>query len=270
MTDDIRQRFAQGVVDRFHTLNAPVAKSLRTAAFRESASMPVGHPDFHGLDLGDSATCDVAVAFIDMSRFTARSFWEPRQQVTRLALAVLTQVALVVQESGGFVLGLRGDGVMAGWGHSASNPDVDVAMCLAACAVALDSGQNALNAMLAIDGIEPVQLRAGVDHGPVDFVRTGTDRQSEVNVVGHAANFAAKCEKYANSWEVVLGEGAGSRISARELLSPHDQSPKRYQYRGQRRTYDFFDFAWSRIVNEGVSAIRQVKGAPTSAITVAF
>lgn len=86
---------------------------------------------------------------------TARSFWEPLDQVTRLSLAVLGQVAEVVQESGGHVLGMRGDGLMAGWGDLASDGDVDTAMAMAACAFSLDAVQNALNEVLVTSGIEP-------------------------------------------------------------------------------------------------------------------
>lgn len=269
MATDIRQEFAQGVLGRYRTLGDPLAKSLRPVAFRESSALPVGHPDYHHLALGDSASCEVVVAFLDMARFTARSFWEPPEKVSRLALAVLTQLALVVQESGGHVLGLRGDGLMAGWGSDGSDPEVDVMMCMAACAVSLDAGQGALNELLVLEGIEPVQLRVGADHGRVDFVRTGTAQQSEVNVVGFAANFAAKCEKYAHSWEVVIGEGAAAYVGA-PYRSPHPKSPKQYEYRGQHRTYDFHDVAWAQIVIEGISAIREVSGTPTSSVRATY
>lgn len=267
MTDDVRRRFADGVLDRYQKFTAP--GTVRVAAGTDSSMMPVGHPDFHHLALGDSSTCELTIAFIDMSRFTARSFWEPPRQVTHLAHAVLTQVALVVEVSGGYVLGLRGDGVMAGWGSATSSAQVDVGLGVAACAVALDACRGALNEMLAASGIEPVQLRAGVDHGRVDLVRIGTPQQSEVNIVGHAANFAAKCEKYANSWEIVVGEGSSQYLSD-GLLSQHSESPKRYQYRGQNRTYRFYDLAWSSIVREAVTAIQQVGGRPTSAVAATF
>ena len=270
MANDIRQRFAEGVLDGYR---ARATKSSSAFALQDAlvaSALPVGHPEFHRLALGERASCNRAIAFIDMSRFTARSFWEPPEQVTSLALAVLTQVALIVQESGGFVLGLRGDGLMAGWGSRGSEPPVDVAMCLAACTVALDAAQGALRELLLEDGIEPVQLRAGVDFGRVDFVRTGTAQQSEVNVVGFAANFAAKCEKYANSWEVVIGEGASVQVPALHLLTTHARSPKQYQYGERRRTYAFHDFSWRRIIGEAVSAIHQVGGCPTAVINTSF
>ncbi len=267
---DIRGRFAQGVLDHYLSLDRAGAKSFTKRAAQESLAVSVGHPDYQDLDLDERATCDLSIAFIDMTGFTARSFWEPPDRVTDLAVAVLTQIALIVEESGGFILGLRGDGVMAGWGGRTSDPQVDVAMCIAACAVALDAGQGALEQLLTMSGIELVQLKAGADFGRVDFVRTGTDQQSEVNIVGHAANFAAKCEKYASSWDLVVGESLGNHVLDRTLVTAHDKSPKQYQYRGQRRSYAFYAVSWSRLLAESLTAIDQVSGRSTALLTPVY
>ncbi len=260
-----QQRFARETVERYHALD-PLRKSIRASVPPPQRNYERGHPDFDGLAVGESEGCVMAIAFIDMAKFTYRSFWESPDKVTRLASAVLTQIALVVEESGGHTLGLRGDGLMAGWGGVGSDPHVDVAMCAAACALSLDAGRGALNELLVADGIEPVQLRAGADHGYVDFTRTGTAAHSEINVVGHAANFAAKCEKYANAWEVVVGAGCEPYIDSFNLMA-HPRSPKTYTYCGERRTYAFYDLAWTGFLAEATSAINQVGGTPTSSIT---
>ena len=276
MTPTDRAQFATGVMsrlDRLERQNSPaVVKASRwsEATAPEVSAPPVGHPAFASLRVGETATCDLAIAFLDMRNMTARSFWEPLGTVTRLSLAVLGQVAEVVEESGGHVLGMRGDGLMAGWGSATSDPDTDVYLSMAACAFSLDAVQGAVNEVLQLSRIAPVQLCAGADWGEVCFARTGTPEASEVNVVGHPANFAAKCEKAALSWEVVVGEGAASRIGNASLLAPHDRSPKTYEHLGRRRSYSFFQFAWPRITGEAASAISQVGGNPSSSIRHAF
>ncbi len=264
MPSKIQKQFAEGVVKRYRSDSSSVVKSSL------ASGSSLGHPEFAHLPIGASSECDLAIAFFDMSRFTARSFWEPLKQVTRLAQAVLMQLVLLVEESGGYALGLRGDGLMAGWGGSESSASVDTAMCLGACAVALDTCRGVLNDLLTEDGIEPVQLRAGVDWGKVSFIRTGTASQSDINIVGHPANFAAKCEKYANSWEVVVGEGASQHVDNKALLISHDDSPKEYQYKGERRYYGFSQFSWTQVVTEATSAIDQVDGQPTSLIAATY
>jgi adenylate cyclase len=80
-------------------------------------------------------------------------------------------------------------------------------VALDACAFALDAVEREVNPRLETRGIAPVQARAGLDYGRITFVRSGCREHSEINPLGFAANFAAKCEKTANLWEIVVGEG---------------------------------------------------------------
>lgn len=268
--------FAAGVMDRLDRLSR--SHAVKTASLAESTQTkrvqvhapPVGHPVFASLGVGETAICELAVAFLDMRAMTPRSFWEPLGSVANLSLAVLGQVAEVVQESGGHVLGMRGDGLMAGWGDPNSVSETDVYLAMAACAFSLDAVAGALNQTLKLSGIEPVQLCAGADWGEVCFARTGTPDASEVNVVGHPANFAAKCEKKALSWEVIVGEGAAGRIANDSLLTAHADSPKFYEHQGRRRSYAFYQFAWRRVVGDAAAAIAQVGGHPSSSVRYAF
>lgn len=276
------ERFVEGVLDRYQRLSAGTRTSKGARASRAQESVfgrsaqptvqcaPVGHPEYAGLELGEVAAADLAVVFLDMRAMTSRSFWEPIEEVTWLTVAVLGQVAEIVIESGGHVLGLRGDGLMAGWGGSGSDPETDVYLAMAAAANSLDAVRGALNGLLTMRGQEPVQICAGGDWGEVCFSRSGTQHASEVNVVGHPANFAAKCEKKANSWEVVIGEGAANRIGDKSLLSSHSDSPRTYTSGERQRLYHFYMFGWNRILREAVSAIAEVGGKPTKAISVTF
>jgi len=149
--------------------------------------------------------------FLDLRRFTARSFWDPPEQIIRVNVAVISELASAIEQHGGYVLGSRGDGVFACFDGAGRLDSRGVAaIAVGAAAWALDAVQNALNGLLELSGIQPVQVRAGLDFGRLDFVRIGSPSGgSEVNVLGFAANFAAKCEKFAKAWEVV-----GSRLAA--------------------------------------------------------
>ncbi len=269
-----RTAFAYGVMDAYNTYGraeTDFSKSIRASAAEAAGQMsrPTGHPDFAGLGLNERGHCDAAVAYIDLREFTARTFWDSPDQVVRLARAVLTQVVEVVDDFGGHVLGLRGDGVFACFGGLDSRePAVDALAAVAACAFAMDATQNALNGVLELSGIQPVQLRAGADHGRVDFVRTGTDGASEVNVLGFAANFAAKCEKKAMSWELVAGEGLTRHFPDKSLLVTHEDSPKQYQHAGQRRTYAFHNVKWRPLLLDLAGFRADLAGAPSSRVRI--
>ncbi|SFO57284.1 Adenylate cyclase, class 3 [Geodermatophilus obscurus] len=267
-----RTAFARGVLDAYERKDILLGRGLRASAAAETAgsmSRPTGHPAFADLGLNERDHCDAAVAFIDLRRFTARTFWDEPDDVARLALAVLTQVVEVIGDHGGHILGLRGDGVFACFGGPDSQvPAVDVAAAVAACAFSLDATENALNNLLRLSGIEPVQLRAGADYGRLDFVRTGTEDANEVNVLGFAPNFASKCEKTALSWEVVVGQGLADLVGNKDLLVQHASSPKRYERAGQVKTYSFYDFRWRNLLPHLQGLRADLAGAPSSRVRV--
>jgi|GEM_PF-1578262 adenylate cyclase len=269
-------RFARSVLSTYEARRDPLtvfaSKSAgwstptRADHLGTIGARPMGHPAFADLPLGASGHCEAAALFLDLDGFTARTFWDSPESMVDLAQAVLTQLVEVIVENGGHVLGLRGDGVFACFGAPGSDKAVDVSLALGAAAFALDATQGALNQLLALSDLDPVRLRAGADHGRLDFVRTGVAGASEVNVISFAANFAAKCEKTANSWEMVVGEGLANSVPNRELLSARPGSPKIYQRDGLRRAYSFYDVYWRSLVPHTVGIAEELAGAPTSRI----
>ncbi len=126
-----RDAFACGVMDDYRSYGTPetaLNKSVRASAAETAGQMarPMGHPAFAGLALNERGHCEAAVAFLDLRAFTARTFWDSPDDVVQLARAVLTQIVEVVDDFGGHVLGLRGDGVFACFGGPDSRqPSLD-------------------------------------------------------------------------------------------------------------------------------------------------
>lgn len=137
----------------YRSIQASAAPSLRSKA--------LGHPEFEELEVGGRKLASLAVAFIDLTDFTGRSFWDDEDAVVDLAHAVLSAFVEIVSGFGGFPLGLRGDGLFAGFGPG--QPEADAVMALGACAHALNAVEQGLNPRLEAVGIRRVQARAGVD-----------------------------------------------------------------------------------------------------------
>lgn len=262
MTDPYRT-FAHSVLEQYGQLQRPLIEKFAAPRTERRIGAGVGHPEADKIPLGHVDSIPMCSVFLDLSDFTPRSFWDDPAAVARLAIAVLSQYSQVVSDFGGYVLGLRGDGLFAGFGASGSDPRIDVALALGACAYSLDATESALNDLLEASGHRRVQARAGLDWGQADFARTGTPDSNEINVLGFATNFAAKLEKTANAWEVTVGEGASQYISD-ALLTTHPKSPKQYQRDGEVRRYSFYDFHWRQITQEAITARRQQAGYPTS------
>jgi class 3 adenylate cyclase len=254
----VRADYERGPQAEGRSMQASAEKSWR-------AGRALGHPDFADMMVGERRSAKIACVFLDLTNFTARTFWDSAAETTRLAHAVSTGFIEVVAQFGGFPLGLRGDGLFAAFGPG--DPDVDIGLALAASAMALDGVQSQVNPWLSSAGMEPIQARAGVDYGDVTFVRSGSDGGSEVNQIGFAANFAAKCEKHANSWEVVVGQGLAERLSP-DLVAVHPKSPKAYTRGGVTKTYRFYHYRWQRLLPMLPSIGQQVAGVPTTKIKI--
>lgn len=256
-TSQFRSTVTEDFERRRAGLDVRLSKSL-------AESKALGHPRFETLQVGQKASAPIAAVFLDLTQFTRRTFWDDPAEVADLAHAIMTGFIEAVSAFGGFPLGLRGDGLFAGFGPGAS--EVDVAYALAACAFCLNGVASEINPWLTARSIHPVQARAGIDHGDLTFVRSGSRENSEVNVIGFAANFAAKCEKTANSWEVVAGQGAVSAIGGNSLCVPHEDSPKVYSRGADRRRYHFYDYRWRQLLPVLPSALRELNGNSTTTI----
>lgn len=266
MIDYTAEQFGDNVVRDFRSRQLLGDRSLVASAGPVLETRALGHPDFETLAVGERRTAPVTVAFLDLTDFTGRSFWDDEAEVVNLAHAVLTGFIDVVSAFGGYPLGLRGDGLFAGFGPG--DPRVDSVCALAACAFALNAVETSLNPRLEAAGMHRVKARAGLDHGRITFVRTGTRDHSEINPIGFAANFAAKCEKKADSWEIVIGEGIAGLLPDAASFTEHEDSPKTYQRDYERRNYRFYDYRWRSAVPFGPSVIRQINGYPTTQISI--
>jgi adenylate cyclase len=239
-------------------------KSMQHSAALETRAL--GHPEFESLPVGGRRTAPMVAAFIDLTDFTGRSFWDDETEVVDLAHAVLTGFIETVAAFGGYPLGLRGDGLFAGFGPG--DPRVTSVLALSACAFALDAVENEVNPRLDEHGISRVQARAGLDYGQITFVRSGSRDRSEINPLGFAANFAAKCEKKANSWEIVIGEGLAEVLPDATAFVEHEDSPKTYQRNYERRNYRFYDYRWRSALRYIPGTIQQINGNSVARIAI--
>lgn len=261
------EQFGNAVMRDYHRLqNYGERAVVASAAGPTLETRSLGHPVYEELEVGQRRAGTLAIVFLDLTDFTGRSFWDDEDQVVDLADAVLGSFIQVVAGFGGFPLGLRGDGLFAGFGPSSS--DVDVLMALSACAFALHAVEEGLNPQLDEAGIERVQARAGVDFGRVTFVRTGSRDNNEVNVIGFAANFAAKCEKLAKSWEIIAGEGAQRALPESPWLVKHAKSPKPFQRNYKVRHYHYYDYRWRPSLPHLPGALGEISGHPTAQISI--
>jgi len=266
VTSYTRTRFGDTVLgDYSRRRDGTMKGSVFAQSMLERSTAALGHPDFEELAVGQRQTVPMVTMFLDLRDFTARTFWDPQDEVVDLAHAVLAGFVETVLAHGGYPLGLRGDGLFAGFGPG--TPEIAASMALMAGAFALDAVREEVNPRLANRDIAPVQARAGLDFGEITFVRTGTETASEINPTGFAANFAAKCEKRARSWEIVVGERLAGLIADAPQLTRLDR-PKEYTRNYITKRYFFYDYNWAGTLRHAPEALEELGGRPVSSIAI--
>lgn len=263
--DRVMRDFRAREAGQFAHLDKSMSASAGAGGPLLLESKALGHPEYEKLEIGETQKAPMVAVFLDLRRFTARTFWDDPMKTASLAHAVLGGFVEVVQQFGGYGLGLRGDGLFAGF--SPGDRQLTAVSALMGCAQALHLVQTEVNPRLEAAGIAPVHARAGVDYGDIVFTRTGTGASSEVNPVGFAANFASKCEKHAPAWGIVAGEGVRKLLPDNHCFRAHNRSPQSYTRGFRTEYYSFYNFEWERFRGDLDGMAEEINGTPTSDIT---
>lgn len=238
------EQHAQAILARYRGDSSQQAVAKR---FDEARTAPQRQiPDaIAALPTHELQRFDVAVGYIDLRRFTWRTFVDDALDTARLAQSFIVQCAQIIADRGGYVIGARGDGIMFAVGSNGHAPYPKTMCTLGIVAFALDMTQNALNEQLEAQGLRRVQARGGVDYGDVVFGWYLNGDQRELNPNAFPANFASKCEKEANAWQVVIGDQARDAVgdSAIAGFEPHGE-PATYTLDGVTHSYRMHRWKW--------------------------
>lgn len=173
-------------------------------------------PDGTDLALGAGRRLAMAVMFIDICGFSQRrveSFEEQRAMLAALNL-FFTEMIRIATDYGGTVEKNTGDGLMAYFEEKADLPNEGGAKRALACALTMmAANKHLITPALEGRGFEPFSFRVSVDYGFVTIANLGVARQfNSYAAIGATANFAAKMLGKAGQGEIVLGQGAQSRL----------------------------------------------------------
>jgi class 3 adenylate cyclase len=154
---------------------------------------------FHGLE---GSVQEVTVLFADIRGFTRRSAGEPPERVGSLLNRFLTVAWRAVEEKGGLVNRMLGDGVMALFG--ATRPRDDHADLAVASALDLLFRLRLLNEELVRQGQAPLVVGIGIHTGPALVGCFGATLESkdgrprirrEFSAIGETVNLCQRIEQ---------------------------------------------------------------------------
>jgi PAS domain S-box-containing protein len=194
---------------------------------------------------------DAAVLFADLIGFTSLSETWPPQEVFSLLREFHEHAARTVFDTGGTLIKFTGDGIMATFGLPTKTArDATDAL---ACARALVTAVERMNAGRKLAALPGARVAVGVHYGPVLIGALGSDRRTEVAVVGDTVNVANRLERLVRSAngdiavsqalvEAVKREADGAADSALRLLEGFAPLPPR-RLRGRKEATDIWILA---------------------------
>jgi len=169
---------------------------------------------------GSGETIHAVVAYSDLRGFTAMSAAKPRDEIIALLNDYFECMIDAVQNHGGQVLKLIGDGMLAIFplGDAAFEPYV----CRSALDAAADAERaiEALNIRRAEAGKPPVRFGFALHKGDVMYGNIGSPNRLDFTAIGEAVNCAARVEELsAQLGESIVVTEPVALASGRELKS---------------------------------------------------
>ncbi len=163
--------------------------------------------------VGPSVTArETTILFADIVGFTSRCESLSPEQVAAFLNQFFSRAAESVFEFGGTLDKFIGDAVMAFFGAPLSQPDH--AERAVRAAISMMQAIQCWNRERASDGLEPVELRVGINTGAVVVGDIGSERRLDYTILGTPVNVAARLEEtVADAGQIVLGEETQAAVA---------------------------------------------------------
>jgi adenylate cyclase len=209
------------------------------------------HPG--ALEMGGTKRA-VTILFSDIRDYTRISEGIEEEELVRQLNAYFSEMVDCVLRNRGTLHKFIGDAVMAVWGDIASSSQGIEADARAAVAAALDMRERlvALNILRTADGLLPLRIGIGLNHGEVLAGQIGAAQRSEFTVIGDAVNAASRLEGMTKEFhtDLAIGESVAELLDDSFLV----RRLGRIQLKGKKKPLMVFevlgrrsqrDTAWS-------------------------
>jgi hypothetical protein len=223
------------------------ARASDMRAMQESATITKAlcHPEYEYLQIGQSIEGKCLAFFLDIRGFTKLCFVY-RNEVLLWILQALTEACVKsIAQFGGHTLEFTGDGVMAVFGDSKTQPENASLSGLHCTAFLMKGVRDIVNPRLKAGGTDPIRIAIGMEFGDVLWSRIGVLATSQVKPISEVTFLAGKLStsKYTDSWEVKVGENLAEWIP-----EEFKEKAKRYEFvLGEKtHTHELYLFKWQK------------------------
>lgn len=232
------------------TKDAMVAES-----FASGTAATLGHPEYINLKPGQTKSARAVVAFVDIRGVTKLSFALESAELLKVIQSLTEASIRAIHEGGGYIGEFTGDGVMAYFGDSGSTDEEATLAALETISLLFKSVDEIVNPELKQDGLDPIQIAAGLEFGDVLWSRIGLAEISQIKPIGTATFLAGKLSssKYTNAWECKIGDKLARWIPEDYVKKAPQYGPvsvNKQQYSRELYLFNWQDFARNTLLNQ--------------------
>jgi adenylate cyclase len=239
-------------VDNAITHNQLVNEALARATFGRFMPQHVveeilANPN--ALALGGSNQV-VTMLFSDVRGFTTMSESLPPETVVQILNEYFADMTPIVFEHQGLLDKFMGDGMMALFGVPYQGETA--AANAVSAAIMMQQRMKKVNSDLRERGLSEISIGIGINTGMVTVGYIGSEERTDYTAIGDAVNLAARLEKQALAWQIIISHSTLEAIGGRFPTKPSGE----VHVRGRREPVQIYEVLWDAASVESVDGTR--------------
>jgi adenylate cyclase len=189
------------------------------------------------LSLGGSNRT-VTMLFSDIRGFTSMSEAMPPETVVQILNYYFSEMTPIVFEHDGLLDKYIGDGLMALFGVPYESDEA--AANAVAAAVNMQRQMLKINQELARRGFPEIAIGIGINTGTVTIGYIGSEQRTDYTAIGDAVNLAARLEKHAKPWQILISRSTMEAIADRFPLALSGE----ITVKGRKEPVQIYEVLW--------------------------
>ena len=180
----------------------------------------------------------VTALFSDVRGFTSMSETLEPNIVVEMLNKYFADMTPIVFEYRGLLDKYIGDGLMALFGAPIETEDA--ASNAVAAAIAMQHRMLVVNADLKEAGLAEIAIGIGINTGTVTLGYIGSEERTDYTAIGDAVNLAARLEKQALGWQIIISRSTLNRIGDKFPVRPSGS----IMVKGKKSAVEIYEVLW--------------------------
>ena len=180
----------------------------------------------------------VTALFSDVRGFTSMSETLEPNIVVEMLNKYFADMTPIVFEYRGLLDKYIGDGLMALFGAPIETEDA--ASNAVAAAIAMQHRMLVVNADLKEAGLAEIAIGIGINTGTVTLGYIGSEERTDYTAIGDAVNLAARLEKQALGWQIIISRSTLNKIGDKFPVRPSGS----IMVKGKKSAVEIYEVLW--------------------------